>query len=317
MDLRQLRYFAAIYEQGGLSRAAEQCSVAVSALSHHLSNLEADYRTELFTRESRGMFPTAAGERLYVHAKSILKAVAAAEDDLRHARTEIAGEVSVVMAQSAIKAVGIDLFNRVVDEFPNLRLAIAESLSGSTLSYLMSNDVDIALAYNPPGDPSLRSIPLLEEEMVLVGTTPIIGNTDEPITFSEMVKLPLMLPRHGIVPKALIDDARLSKRLEGRARFQIDSLAALGPLLASGSACALTTKLAMQHYIAEGHVRSRRVIEPELWRMLFMCEKTERPSTFATEKVRQLIMEVVHSAIVRGRWEAKFLGALPQPTLNW
>lgn len=43
MDSRQLSYFAAIYEQGTLSNAAETCRVAVSALSHHLANLEAEF----------------------------------------------------------------------------------------------------------------------------------------------------------------------------------------------------------------------------------------------------------------------------------
>lgn len=305
MDLRQLRYFAAIYEQGGLSRAAAHCRVAVSALSHHLANMEAEYGTELFTRQRRGMHPTAAGERLYGHAKSILKAVAAVEDDLRHAESEIAGEVSVVMAQSAIKAVGIDLFKRVVQEYPNLRLVITESLSGSALSYLMSNRSDIALVYNPPSDPVLKRFPLLEEEMVLIGTAAIIGDTDEPITFTQMLELPMMLLRQGVFPQALMEDPRLLKKLEGQARFQINSLAALGPLLASGAACAVASKLALHDHIAEGNVRYRRVIEPELWRSLYICEKADRPSTFAIEKVRQMIAEVVRGAVARGRWDAK------------
>lgn len=307
MDFRQLRYFAAIYEQGSLSRAAGSCRVAVSALSHHLANMEAEYGTELFSRQRRGMHPTAAGERLYGHAQSILKAVAAAEDDLRHAGAEIAGEVSVVMAQSAIKAVGIDLFKRVVEEYPNLRLVITESLSGSALGHLMSNRADIALIYNPPNDPVLKRFPLLEEEMVLIGTAAIIGDTDDPITFTEMLELPLLLLRQGVFPRALMDDARLLKKMEGQARFQINSLAAVGPLLASGAACAVATTRAMHDHIAEGNVSYRRVIEPELWRSLYICEKADRPSTFAIEKVRQMIAEVVGSAIAKGRWDAKLI----------
>lgn len=73
MDLRQLRYFVAIYEHRNLSRAAAASNVAQSALSLHMSNLEADLRSALFVRLPRGMAPTAAGERLYTHAKSILR----------------------------------------------------------------------------------------------------------------------------------------------------------------------------------------------------------------------------------------------------
>jgi LysR family nitrogen assimilation transcriptional regulator len=91
MDLRQLRYFRAVYEHGTLSGAAETTRVAASALSHHLSKMEAEFGSTLFTRQPRGMQPTAAGERLYVHAKAILRAMAAAERDIRQAGGEISG----------------------------------------------------------------------------------------------------------------------------------------------------------------------------------------------------------------------------------
>ncbi len=64
MDSRQLRYFAAIYDHGTLSSAAEHLRVAISALSHHLANLERELSAPLFVRKPRGMQPTAAGERL-------------------------------------------------------------------------------------------------------------------------------------------------------------------------------------------------------------------------------------------------------------
>ena len=91
MDSRQLRYFIAVYEQRNLSRAADQANVAQSALSHHIANLEAEFATPLFERKPRGMEPTAAGERLYEHARIILRAMAAAEREIREGGSEIAG----------------------------------------------------------------------------------------------------------------------------------------------------------------------------------------------------------------------------------
>src|SRR6267154_1795373 len=55
MDSRQLRYFIAVYQQRNLSRAADQVNVAQSALSHHISNLEAEFATPLFERKPRGV----------------------------------------------------------------------------------------------------------------------------------------------------------------------------------------------------------------------------------------------------------------------
>ena len=104
MDSRQLRYFIAVYEQRNLSRAADQVNVAQSALSHHISNLEAEFATPLFERKPRGMEPTAAGERLYEHARIIQRAMAAAEREIKEGGTVIAGDISIGMASALRRA---------------------------------------------------------------------------------------------------------------------------------------------------------------------------------------------------------------------
>ena len=121
MDSRQLRYFIAVYEQRNLSRAADQANVAQSALSHHISNLESEFATPLFERKPRGMEPTAAGERLYEHARIILRAMAAAEREIKEGGSVIAGDISIGMANSGVKAIGVPLMRTVLAKYPNLK----------------------------------------------------------------------------------------------------------------------------------------------------------------------------------------------------
>ena len=127
MDSRQLRYFIAVYEQRNLSRAADQANVAQSALSHHISNLEAEFATPLFERKPRGMEPTAAGERLYEHARIILRAMAEAETEVREGARVIAGDISIGMANSGVKAIGVELMRTVLTKYPKLKLSLTES----------------------------------------------------------------------------------------------------------------------------------------------------------------------------------------------
>ncbi len=160
MDLRQLRYFCSIYENKGLSAAAEVERIAVSALSYHLNNLEAEIGSPLFFRKSRGLETTAAGERMYSHAKTVLKAVEVAKRDLSTFRDDISGEVSLAMAYSAVQAIGVELAKRVVNDYPRLRLNLIESLSSTTLLHLSSADADLGLAYNPPLTEALKTTPV-------------------------------------------------------------------------------------------------------------------------------------------------------------
>jgi LysR family nitrogen assimilation transcriptional regulator len=309
MDSRQLRYFAAIYEHGTLSNAAEHMRVAVSALSHHLANLEAELGTRLFVRKPRGLRPTAAGERLYVHAKSILKAMSAAAKDLRESGGEISGEVAVGMAYSAVKAIGVSLARKVLLDYPKLRLSLSESLSGSTLLHLMSSEVDLALVYNPPADARLKTQPVLEEKMVCVGKREIIGDTEEPITFSELLELPMILLRQGISARALIDDIALLKKVEAKARLQMNSVHAIGGSLAAGIGCAIGTKLFMHEHLESGMLHFRPIIVPELSRTLCICEMADRPATYALETVRTVILGFVTEAVTSGRWEARLVSS--------
>src|SRR3546814_6164047 len=92
MDIRQLRTFVAIYESGGITRAAELERTAPSVLSHHLANLEAQFLKPLFVRNPRGLLPTEYGQRLYAHAVQILRALQQAKEDMNNMSGRSAGK---------------------------------------------------------------------------------------------------------------------------------------------------------------------------------------------------------------------------------
>lgn len=308
MDSRQLRYFAAIHEEGSLARAAERQHVAISALSRHLGNLESELGTLLFVREPRGMRPTAAGLRLYEHARNILRAMTAAEHDLRDEGREVAGSVAVGMAYSAVKAIGVALMQSVLADYPKVRLSLTESLSGSTLIHLIASEVDLALVYNPPHDPRLRTRAILQEDMVLLGRPDIIGGTG-PIQFDEVLELPLIILRQGLSARALLDNATLRKRLEEHAQLQMNSVSATAGSLLAGIGCAIGTPFFMKEHLDAKTIVARQIVSPELKRTLYMCEMSDRPATFALETIRQLCINLTLDAISSGRWEAQV--ALP------
>ncbi|MFC3227700.1 LysR family transcriptional regulator [Marinibaculum pumilum] len=305
MDRRQLRYFAAIFEERNLSRAARACNVAQSALSHHLAGLEAELGSPLFRRRPRGMLPTAAGERLYQHAKGILRAMEAAEADIRQAGDRLAGEVSIGMAYSAVKAIGVPFMRRVTQDYPQVRVSITESLSASTLLHVMKSDVELALVYNPPDDPLLETQPVLEEEMICVGRPEIIGATDDPIAFDALLDLPLILLRQGASSRALIDDPALLKRLEARAKLQMNSVHAISGALAEGIGCIIGTRLFMREQLEAGTLHARPIVNPTLSRSLQFCRLVDHPATFVLEAMQGLLLELIRAEIDAGRWQAR------------
>jgi len=307
MDTRQLRYFAAIYEHGTLSAAAASERVAISALSHHLANLERELGTRLFVRKPRGLEPTAAGQRLNEHARSILKSVSDAETDVREAGGSIGGDVSIGMAFSAVKMIGVDFVSRVLNDFPLVGLSLTESLSGSSLMRVLATDIDLALVYNPPADPRLKTRPVLRERLVCVGTPELMGPHGEPITFDEVRALPLILLRQGASALAILDDLPLLKKLESSARVRMNSLHAMAGSLIAGLGCAVGTDLFMREHVESGALSLRPIVEPDLRRTLYLCELAGKPPRFALEAMSDLILELVADSVRRGDWHAELV----------
>ena len=66
VDLNLLPVFEAVYEEKSLSRAAVRLAMTQSAISHALSRLRSVFRDELFVRQSRGVVPTPAADRVYI-----------------------------------------------------------------------------------------------------------------------------------------------------------------------------------------------------------------------------------------------------------
>jgi LysR family transcriptional regulator, nitrogen assimilation regulatory protein len=73
MDLRQISYFVALFEEGSVTRAARRVNVVQPALSMQIAKLELELEQKLFERLPKKMEPTAATRMLYRLAQPILR----------------------------------------------------------------------------------------------------------------------------------------------------------------------------------------------------------------------------------------------------
>lgn len=122
MDNRQLRYFLAIVDAGGVHRAAEALFVAQPSVSQALRGLEADLGTELFYRTGRRLVLTPAGETLVpaareaLHQFDLARAAVDAVDGLRTGKL-----VMCAMPSQAVYPLA-RLIGGFLREYPNVRV---------------------------------------------------------------------------------------------------------------------------------------------------------------------------------------------------
>jgi DNA-binding transcriptional LysR family regulator len=83
MDIRELTYFVAVYEERSLTAAARRCSISQPSVSAAISSLEHELDARLFLRHRKGVTPTAPAQRLYPMARSLIDDAAALKAALR------------------------------------------------------------------------------------------------------------------------------------------------------------------------------------------------------------------------------------------
>jgi DNA-binding transcriptional LysR family regulator len=102
LDLTSLRLFVSVCETGNIARAGERESIVGSAISKRLTLLEQHLGTPLLARKRHGVTPTAAGETLLEHARSMLDSAARIEADMRNFAAGARGQVRVLASVSAM-----------------------------------------------------------------------------------------------------------------------------------------------------------------------------------------------------------------------
>jgi LysR family hca operon transcriptional activator len=145
MELRHLRYFVAVAEEGGLSTAAQRrLHTSQPSLSRQIRDLEAEVGVKLLERQARGVILTAAGKVFLDHARLALLQVDAATDGARRAeRPErpalamgfLAGQ-EVVWLPHALRILR--------EEAPEAEITLCSQSSPDLALGLMRGELDVA-----------------------------------------------------------------------------------------------------------------------------------------------------------------------------
>ena len=146
---RDLRYFVAVVEEGGFSRAAERLFVSQPVLSRQVAKLERDLRVRLLEREPRHVRPTPAGEVLLEHARRMLADWALRHGEMLRLDSE-SRSVLLVGQQTGIgRGLVRRLINRLGQSCPGWRIELRQISWEDPSAGVRSGQTDIGFVWLP------------------------------------------------------------------------------------------------------------------------------------------------------------------------
>ncbi|MCG2585801.1 LysR substrate-binding domain-containing protein [Massilia sp. TS11] len=307
MELRQLRYFVAIVNQGSLSRAAQVLHIAQPALTQQLRQLEDELGAQLLHRTAQGVSSTEAGKLFYEHALAILKQVADAASAVTQTAASPAGHVTLGLPHSISGALALPLLQAVQSQYPDITLQLSEELSGNLIDQLKSGRVNLAVLFDDGQLGNFATTPLVEEELMFIGAPARVqgksrSKTPRPLALAEVLAQPLILPVQGQGVRPRIEAVAAQAGLALGQVLEINSIAILKSALLADMGGTILPLAPLQAEVASGALAARPICSPAISRTVTLCASKSIPLTQAGQAVSRLVAQVTRGQCQSGQW---------------
>jgi DNA-binding transcriptional LysR family regulator len=167
-ELRLVRYWVAVAEEGNITRAAERLHVSQPALSSAVKQLEAQLGVALLDRSDRVLRVTPAGELLLSEGRALLREADRVFDAVRARDRSVVGRLRIGMTPTARYGLGPSLLAACAERAAGVMLYPQEDASGALLRDVRSGRLDLAVVFcAPPVVDGVVLEPLLMEPAVV------------------------------------------------------------------------------------------------------------------------------------------------------
>lgn len=173
MELRHIRYFLAIAEEGSFTRAAERLGIGQPPLSQQIKALEDEVGVRLFRRLAHGAELTEAGQAFH---GAVAGMPGQASEAMRLARRAAGGESGLLRVgftgTAALNPTVPACIRAFRKNYPDVELQVTEANSVALAAALMEDRLDVAILRPARSDPQELTEEILEEEL-LVAALPV------------------------------------------------------------------------------------------------------------------------------------------------
>jgi LysR family transcriptional regulator, cyn operon transcriptional activator len=191
MEVRHLRYFAAVVDSAGISAAARKLRITQPALSRQIRDLETELGVRLFDRIGRRLRLTTGGQDLLRRCRSVLTDLSSIEEHAREIRQGTTGLLSVGATPQALESVIAGFLGGFRRRHPTVEVQLVEDGGLALIRRVEQGDVHIALSV-AHGD-QLTSRLLFPARLLAVGASSRLPRPGRGLEIRDLAGQPLLL----------------------------------------------------------------------------------------------------------------------------
>jgi DNA-binding transcriptional LysR family regulator len=259
MDLRQLQVIQAIAETGSFTAAGEKLHVSQSAISRQILLLEEELGEPVFFRIGRRIRITPTGDALVQLSHRVFQDVQDTVSAISDTRESLRGTIGLVGGMTVCLYVFPPLLAEVRRIHPNLDMRITVGSTDRSIALLRSGAGDLGLLTLPIEASDLVSVPLLEEELLLVTypTHPLA--TRQPIVPTDLDKQPFVLFEAGSVTRHLVEDFFARERIVPPIIMETENVEIIKAMVRNGLGISIIPWQAAAADVAAGRLFCSRI----------------------------------------------------------
>lgn len=288
----RLRAFAGFVRCGSFSAAADDLCISQPVVSKHIAELEQQVGTRLVDRRSRKLTP--AGNFLAAHVLRSEALLKEALHGLASFKDSASASISIVAAGTPGTYVLPDIVAQFQQSHPGLMVHFELGTSAQVVGTVRSHRADIGVTGGFVAAPEIEAEPLIEDEIVIVGSRDMAGRK---LSRDELESMIWISREEGSATRVLADAALADLGILPQRRLDLPAWEAIKIAVRQGRGVAAFSRLALHHELEEG---SLSIIPFVPWRVRRVFSivriRDAAPSPAAAAFLQFLRQSVAHLA---------------------
>jgi DNA-binding transcriptional LysR family regulator len=252
---RLLKYLDEVSRLGSIRKAAGRLNVASSAINRQILALETELGAPIFERMPRRLRLTATGEVLIAHVRDTLKGHQRVEAQIEALKGLARGEATIATMNGLAAGPLPRFLSSLLDQHPRVHVRVRVLPLDAMANAVLTGEADMALTYNPPASPGLRTVASHDLTLGAVVSPKHPLTKRKPLRLTDCAEFPLAIADYSMTIRPVVDLAFSRANLPLHPTIETNSIEFMKRIAKSGQAITFLNPLDIVEDVAAGEVR--------------------------------------------------------------